>query len=122
MTEDPFANTVVVACSAVESSQRIVEALSDNGFSVVGPVATASMALALAAQSPVTIAVVEAGLAGNGQALARQLMDNWGVPSVLFDEPDEAGAAHDQSWRAEGDLASRVRRVLSIASAPPEVV
>lgn len=122
MTEDPFANTVVVACSAVESSQRIVEALSDNGFSVVGPVATASMALALAAQSPVTIAVVEAGLAGNGHALARQLMDNWGVPSVLFDEPDEAGAAHDQAWRAEGDLASRVRRVLSIASAPPEVV
>jgi hypothetical protein len=76
----------------------------------------------LAAKPPGPSAGGQAGLAGNGHALARQLMDNWGVPSVLFDEPDETGAAHDQAWRAEGDLASRVRRVLSIASAPPEVV
>jgi len=121
MPEDSFANTVVVACSRLDATQRIVDALSNHGFSVVGPVATASMALVLAAQSPVTIAVVEAGLAGNSHALARQLMDNWGVPSVLFDESAESGLAQDQAWRADGELASRVRRALSIESAPPEV-
>lgn len=121
MPDMSYSNTVVVACSRADSSQRIVEALSDQGFSVVGPVASAAMALALAAQSPLTMAVVEHDIAGDGHDLARRLMDNWGVPSVVFDEPLDPGA-QDQAWRAGGEMAARVRRALSIASAPPQAV
>ncbi len=121
MPEAFYSNTVVVACSHGESSERIVAALSDHGFSVVGPVDSATMALALAAQSPLTMAVVEHGLAGHGHDLARRLMDNWGVPTVLFDEPTEAVPTENQTWRADGEIASRVRLALSIANAPPQV-
>ncbi|MFN3523687.1 MAG: hypothetical protein ACK4YQ_15675 [Phenylobacterium sp.] len=113
MPEATAADTVVVACATPESSEKIVGILTDFGFSVVGPVDSARMALALAAQSPLTLAVVGSRLTGrrDGQTLARELMNTWGVPSVMVDADDE-----DAEWRAQDPLAARVRRALSDAA------
>jgi len=114
MPEVTPADTVVVACSTPSSSEKIVGILSDFGFSVVGPVDSARMALALAAQTPLTLAVVGSKLTGrrDGPTLARELMKTWGVRSVLV-EDDEA--LDDADWRAEDPLAARVRLALSQA-------
>ncbi|WP_374576225.1 hypothetical protein [Phenylobacterium sp.] len=112
MPEVNASDTVVVACAAPESSEKIVGILSDFGFSVVGPVDSARMALALAAQTPLTLAVVGSKLTGrrDGPALARELMNTWGVPSVLVDADDE-----DADWRAADPVAARLRRALTEA-------
>jgi len=109
MTEISPADTVVVACATPDSSERIVGLLSDAGFSVVGPVDTARMALALAAQTPITLAVVGSKLAGrrDGPTLAQELMNTWGVRSVLVD-----GEA-DPDWSADCDLSAQVRAALA---------
>jgi hypothetical protein len=114
MPEVTAADTVVVACAAPGSSEKIVGILSDFGFSVVGPVDSARMALALAAQTPLTLAVVGSQLSGrrDGPTLARELLDTWGVRSVLLDE-EETHAEAD--WRAADPIAARVRRALSEA-------
>lgn len=114
MPEATPADTVVVACAAAESSEKIVGILSDFGFSVVGPVDSARMALALAAQTPLTLAVVGSKLTGrrDGPTLARELMKTWGVRSVMVESGEEV---EDADWRAEDPLAARVRLALSEA-------
>ena len=110
MTEISPADTVVVACASPGSSERIVGLLSDAGFSVVGPVDTARMALALAAQTPFSLAVVGSKLAGrrDGATLAKELMTTWGVRSIMVD-----GEADDADWSADCDLSAQVRKALS---------
>jgi len=115
MPDSSLADTVVVACGAAESSQRIVGILSDAGVSVIGPVDSARMALALAAQTPFTLAVVDSQLSGerDGRNLAEALMSTWGVRSVLMDDESEG----DEAWRADCALSNRVRRALAEARA-----
>ncbi|MBI1406226.1 MAG: hypothetical protein GC145_08890 [Caulobacter sp.] len=66
--------------------------------------------MALAAQTPVSIAVVGTGLAGRrgGRELALDLMNTWGAGSILID-----GEAGPGDWEASGDLAGRVRDVVA---------
>ena len=81
--------TIIVAMSERHAPDRLVQRLLAEGHCVVGPATTAAMALALAAQTPATLAVVHLELDGrrDGRRLAASLTDTWGVPSVLIAEP-----------------------------------
>lgn len=87
--DTPQKETIIVAMSQRHRPDRLVQRLVLEGHAVIGPVTTAAMALALAAQMPATLAVVHADLDGgrDGRALAASLTDTWGVPSVLIAEP-----------------------------------
>jgi hypothetical protein len=78
--------TILVAGAAAEYPEHLVERLTDAGVTVIGPVDTARMALALVAQTPADLAIVSTSLAGrrDGQALARALQETWGVPTVVL--------------------------------------
>ncbi|MDZ4376444.1 MAG: hypothetical protein U1C74_34090 [Phenylobacterium sp.] len=86
---------------------------------MIGPVDRAGMALALAAQTPVDLALVDRRLAGHrdGPAFAEALMTTWGARSILIDD----GVAHDApanetgppAWLAQCDVAARVRAILA---------
>jgi hypothetical protein len=78
--------TVLVAGAAAARPEHLVERLTDAGVTVIGPVDTAKLALALVAQTPADLAIVTADLAGrrDGQALAAALQDIWGVPTVVL--------------------------------------
>jgi hypothetical protein len=85
----PEKETVIVAMSHRHAPDRLVQRLVAEGHAVIGPVTTAAMALALAAQMPATMAVVHADLDGGrgGRDLVTTLIHTWGVPSVLIAEP-----------------------------------
>ena len=80
------ARTVLIAAAHSEYPQDLVARLTDAGKTVLGPVDTASLALALAAQSPADLAIVTTRLSGrrDGEELARRLGDTWGVPAVVL--------------------------------------
>lgn len=124
MNELDSPKTVIVVTTSTEAAQRTVERLTDSGFSVVGPVERANMALALAAQTPVDLAVADVRLGGqrDGPAFARDLMSAWGAPTVLVGE-DPTNAAVPESgadaWRACCALSDRVRAILAGEPAPP---
>lgn len=82
---DSFA-TVLVVYKYATIPDPIVTLLIDAGINVIGPVDRARVALSLAAQAPVDLALVGADLAGqrNGHELAETLRDTWGVPSVVL--------------------------------------
>lgn len=83
--------TIIVAMSERHGPDRLVQRLLADGYFVLGPATTAAMALALAAQSPATRAVVHLDLdGGDGRTLASRLEQTWGVPSVLIGEDPEA--------------------------------
>lgn len=91
VTFDKFEAVLVAdACevSAAETVRRLIEAECD----VVGPVTTARMALALAAQTPVRHAVVAERLGGvrDGAQLAQALEATWGVKSVMLGASEDA--------------------------------
>lgn len=88
-----------------------METLTRSGFGVVGTVDRASAALVLAAQAPVTVAVIGPDLpdSADGRDLAGELLSKWGTPSVvLSDDADD--------WRGEGVLAARLGAVLADAA------
>lgn len=80
------------------------------------------MALALAAQTPADLALVDRRLAGrrDGETFAQELYAIWGARSILVDagladaandhEPDPAAERPD--WLADCDVAARVRAAL----------
>lgn len=82
---DQFA-TVMVVRKSPSVPDRIVEVLTDAGVNVLGPVDTASRALAIVAQTPMDLALVEPELAGrrDGFELARNLEETWGVRAVML--------------------------------------
>lgn len=99
----PRAN-VIVACSSGDDSQKLLRLLSDRGFNPVGIADRASVALALAAQIPADVAVVQAELSGrrSGRELAAELHGTWGLPTFVFDEgpPTAPGVAPEPGERA----------------------
>ena len=111
--------TVMVACECPETATRVVENLYDGGFNVVGPVDRASTALALAAQSPISIAVVGSRLAGRrgGAELASVLLSNWGASSILID--DDQHPVRDGS--ADSALEAQIRGLVRGVKSPAEV-
>lgn len=100
--------TVIVA----SRRQALVEVLSDAGYSVVGPVTSASMALILAAQAPAGLALVDEELTGkrSGQELAAVLFETWGVRSVLLGSTTDLEAA---PWSATGADAERLQAAVN---------
>lgn len=112
MEEQRF-DTVLVVCGCDKKSYRILNRLYDAGFSVVGPVPNASMALALAAQASPTIALVATPPTGrrNAAELASELMRTWGVRSWLLtcsDEPADEAA----SWAASDKRVTHLQQAL----------
>lgn len=102
--------TVIVACGDEAVSARMVQRLSEAGFGVIGPASSARMALALAAQTPASMAVVTADLSDGrpGRDLARDLMSNWGVRSMVL----EAGSDIAADWMVASADAARLSRAL----------
>lgn len=82
--------TVLVAHAAPDYLERLVPRLSDLDLHVIGPVQTARMALALAAQHGPEMALIGPELCGerDGAALAAALESRWGVPSRILEEED----------------------------------
>lgn len=121
MSELDSPKTVIVVTTSSEAAQRTVERLSDSGFSVVGPVERANVALALAAQTPVDLAVADIRLGGrrDGPTFARDLMSAWGAPTILVGEDfGEHAGVDDGAWRARCALSDRVRAILADDPAP----
>ena len=80
--------TILVAHTDPVYWEQIVPRLVERGFHVVGPATTGRVALALATQTPVSLALVGEKLAGvrDGRAVARALRRQWGVPIILVRE------------------------------------
>lgn len=78
--------TVMVVRKSPTVPDRLVEILTDSGHNVLGPVCTAKQALAIAAQHPADVALIEAELAGrrSGLELARELEATWGVRALML--------------------------------------
>jgi ActR/RegA family two-component response regulator len=80
--------SVLVAHHDPKVLERLTAHLVDRGYDVIGPARTASMALALVAQTPVALALVGERLAGGGQGadLAEALRGTWGVRTFVLRE------------------------------------
>ncbi|WP_309091861.1 hypothetical protein [Phenylobacterium sp.] len=78
-------STILVAQNTPAITADLVKILVEAGINVIGPVDRAAHALAMAAQTPVDLALVTPKLAGcrDGEELARVLADTWGVRSVI---------------------------------------
>ena len=84
---------VLVVHHDPDTLERLTLELGSRGYHVIGPARTAGVALTLAAQSPVALALVGERLAGrrDGPELARTLRNTWGVRSfILRDEQRRA--------------------------------
>ena len=101
--------TVIVACGDEAVSARMVQRLSEAGFGVIGPASSARMALALAAQTPASMAIVTPELSDGrpGRDLARDLMTNWGVRSMVLEAGSEIA-----EWTVASADAARLSRAL----------
>lgn len=109
-------DTVLLVCSDGDKAAYILERLADEGFNAIGPVATAAMALALAASSAPSVAIIAKRPTGrrNTAELAGELMQTWGVRSLLlngaFDECPDAPV--DRSSAPRPGQIERLRRAL----------
>lgn len=90
-SEYPSANVIVVSACG-DTSDELLELISNTNLNVVGAATRAATALVLAAQTPADLAIVHHRLAGrrDGAELARQLEANWGVTTLLIETPEKA--------------------------------
>lgn len=105
-----MSDVIIVVCPEEARALKIMACLADADLLVVGPAARASLALALAAQTPIGLAILSANLTGSrtGGELAEELMSTWGAPSILLDEQPD-----DRVWQAHGALARRVQEIIA---------
>lgn len=82
----PRFSTVLVACNGGTDPRYLIETLEERGLSILGPAYTKDHALTLAAHSRADLALVQVqpGEDDNGQALAGQLQQTWGIPALLI--------------------------------------
>jgi len=92
------AESILVVCADEDASSSLLTWLHDGGFNAVGPVSTAAMALALAAQSAPRAAILIGETTGRRDAseLAEELTRIWGVQCHVISEA-EVDAAEDLS-------------------------
>jgi hypothetical protein len=90
--------------------------LVDSGASVVGPASTARLSLALAAVTAPTLAVVARPPTGERGAteLARTLMREWGIPSVILCEGE---AATSPNWAPSSEQLESLKLAMGGSSA-----
>jgi hypothetical protein len=80
--------SILVVCADEEASSSLLTWLHDGGYSAVGPVSTAAMALALTAQSAPGAAILVGETTGRRDAseLAAELNRIWGVECHVISE------------------------------------
>ncbi|MDO9433646.1 MAG: hypothetical protein V4820_02420 [Pseudomonadota bacterium] len=108
--------TVLVICDDQNYSSEILTRLSFEGMNSLGPVSTAGMALALAAQTKPTLAIVAGTPTGRrgGAELASKLLSDWGVHSWLIDaHGGEASEAAMGDWAPPPEQLDRLRRAFA---------
>lgn len=112
--QDTDKETVLLICGDAAKAARIMANLYEAQVSVIGPIQTAGVALAMTAQTSATLALLASEPTGQRTApqLAKTLLDTWGVRSMLLDETEHA-AWGDVAWRAPDSQVSRIREVLS---------
>jgi len=101
--------TVILVCDDEANSRTLLKRLMDQGIGVVGLATSVAQAKNLAAQTFANIAVLapkptEGPL---GRGLARDLMDTWGVRSLIL---EDGAALHD--WSPAPGQAARLRNAL----------
>jgi hypothetical protein len=108
------AHTVLLVCESESLTAEILGRLFEAGVNVVGPVHSASMALAMAAQAAPTMAIVASPPSGRRKAseLAHDLMRTWGIRSLVFDEAADVEAREAQEWDAPHEQIAHIRRAL----------
>jgi hypothetical protein len=109
-------DTVLLVCDDADYAASVLDRLYSKGYGVVGLASTARLALALAAQSCPTIALVARPPAGERDAaeLAHELMRTWGVSSLILDEAGEAAVDHSVApWAPRPSQVERLRRALA---------
>lgn len=81
---------VMVVGADGDEPQHMAASLTDLGHHVIGPVPTAGLALAHAALTPISSAVIFRRLAGrrSGGQLAQQLSESWGIPTLIVGRPE----------------------------------
>lgn len=120
-------DTILLVCDDADYAVEVLDRLYSGGYSVVGPVSTAAMALALTAQSSPTIAVVARPPTGIRKApeLADELMRTWGVTSLILDGGFEIGAGESVGaphWSPRPGQVERLRLTLEGAPALSETI
>jgi hypothetical protein len=97
-------DTILLVCDDELHSTDILGRLYDAGLSAVGPIPTAGLALALAAVTAPTMALVARPPTGRRGAveLAETLLNQWNIPSILLCEPDVDGDVdgNEPEWSA----------------------
>jgi hypothetical protein len=115
-------DTVLIVCDDEKYSADLISALVDGGSNVVGPVSRANMALALAAQTSPTVAIVARPPTGrrDATALARELMDTWGVRSLVLEAAQPEGVPPEaRPWEpAPGEFAGLRAALARMNGAP----
>lgn len=107
--------TVLVICDDQNYSSEIIRRLSCEGMNSIGPVSTAGMALALAAQTSPTVAIVAGAPTGRrgGPELASKLLSDWGVRSWLIDAQGGEVSASACDWAPPPEQMDRLRRAFA---------
>lgn len=110
-------DTVLLVCSDPIFATRVLTSFFRAGYPIVGPVASASMALMLAAQTAPQLALVARPLTGrrNARDLARDLLRNWGIRSLVLDEAvagDRPVLDDDARWRTSPRETARLMAAL----------
>jgi hypothetical protein len=113
-------DTVLLVCRDPLFAERTLRRFYQAGHPIVGPVSTAAMALALAAQAAPRVALVAQPLTGrrNTLDLARELMRQWGIRSLLLKDALPRGldgAREALTWRPS---LAETRRLMDLLSLP----
>lgn len=108
--------TILLICGDEADAATIMTDLYKADIRVVGPIHTARMALAMAAQTGPTLALLAGQPTGERKAaeLAQAMMSTWGVRSMLLD-PNDHDAHEASDWRAPDHQVALVRRALAQA-------
>ena len=113
-------DTILLICSDETAAASIISDLFEADLRVVGPIQTARMALAMAAQTSPTLALLVNEPTGERKApeLAQALMATWGVRSMMLDATIHVTDS-TPDWLAPPHQIDRVRRALARHQAEP---
>jgi hypothetical protein len=114
-------DTILLVCDCERNATQIISRLHESGFNVVGPVSTASMALAMAAQAGTTLALVASPPTGRRgvSELADDLMRLWGVRSWVLQDASQGDDTSGMAWAAPPNRVASITRALKSLPARP---
>lgn len=111
--DDRNKGPILLVCGCAETAPALLGRLHDHGVDVIGPAPTAGLALALAAQTQPSMAIIAGAPTGrrNAEELGQALHESWGVRSWIYDEAD-GGRSAATPWAVSPENGSYLRRVL----------